>query len=166
MWTTIGGDGIKAYSEFNLGRFSKPTGVAVGSDGAVHVIDFDIGMVRKLSDGVWSTNGQITGGDEGIDAAFSGPVGVAVDSAGALYVTDWKIHRIRKHTGGVWSTIGGSSTAGFSNTGTGQFDRPYGVAVGSDGAVYVGDQDNHAIRKLSGGVWSTDHRGRWIFWIH
>ena len=49
------------------------------------------------------------------------------------------------------STLAGSATAGADNgNGTAtQFNRPNGVAVDSSGNLYVADESNHRIRKIT-----------------
>ena len=76
---------------------------------------------------------------------------MAVDSDGNVYVADFYNHRIRKITSaGVVGTLAGSGTAGHHDaTGTeAQFNGPSGVAVDSDGNLYVADTVNNCIRKI------------------
>jgi hypothetical protein len=69
----------------------------------------------------------------------------------------WRIGtttRIRKITAaGVVTTLAGSGSYGGTD-GPGaaaSFAFPYGVAVGVDGTVYVADNNNHTIRKITAG---------------
>jgi sugar lactone lactonase YvrE len=88
----------------------------------------------------------------GTDAQFALPTGIAVDSQGNIYVADFDNHRIRLiTTKGVVSTLAGKGSPGFAdgNSQEAQFNNPAGVAVDSTGNVYVSDQANHCIRKIS-----------------
>lgn len=92
-------------------------------------------------------------------ATFNWPLAVAMDGTGNLYVTDSRNQAIRKISpAGVVSTFAGSGYAGYVNgTGTGaSFRNPAGLAIDAYGNVYVADQQNHAIRKITpGGVVTT-----------
>ena len=99
-----------------------------------------------------------TGGDGG-PAATAGlvhPTGVALAPDGSLYIVEWSAHRVRKVSpGGVISTFAGSSTgvSGYSGDGgpatSAKLYVPFGVALGADGSVYIADQGNNAVRKVT-----------------
>ncbi|WP_184338483.1 NHL domain-containing protein, partial [Prosthecobacter vanneervenii] len=96
----------------------------------------------------------------GSAARFNNPSGVAVDSAGNVYVADGDNSTIRKVTAaGVVNTLAGSAGETGSTDGTGsaaRFFYPNGVAVDSEGSVYVSDGDSNTIRKVTAaGVVST-----------
>jgi sugar lactone lactonase YvrE len=91
--------------------------------------------------------GQTDGTGDG--ASFQQPVGLTIDAAGNFYVCD--LHRIRKITPqGVVTTVAGSG-AGFIN-GNGQnarFRFPTAIAIDAANNLYVADQGNSMIRKIT-----------------
>ena len=110
-------------------------------------------MAGPLSD-------QASATSKGSTETFAYPIGVAVDSAGNAYVADQFNHTIRKITpDGVVTILAGTAGVAGSTDGIGsaaQFNSPTGVAVDREGNIYVSDQNNHIIRKITtGSVVST-----------
>jgi len=168
--TTLAGLSGNAGSADGMGsaaRFNRPFGVAVDAAGTLYVGDRTNNTIRKItSAGVVSTlAGSAVGSAGSADgtgsaALFASPTGVAVDTAGNVYVADLQNNTIRAITpAGVVSTLAGLAAIFGSADGTGsaaRFSFPSGVAVDTAGNVYVGDQGNHAIRKITpAGVVST-----------
>jgi hypothetical protein len=167
--TTVAGNGTWGFSGDNGPAISaglySPFGVAVDSAGEVYIADTDNFRVRKVSNGVITTvagNGTWTfGGDGGpaISAQVAGPTGAAVDSAGSVYIADTGNNRVRKVSNGVITTVAGNGTQGFSGDGgpasNSQLSYPAGVALDSEGNLYIADTGNERVRKVANGVIGT-----------
>jgi hypothetical protein len=90
----------------------------------------------------------------GTAAQFWLPTGVAVDGAGNVYVADFANNGVRKITpaGAVSRLAGNASGINGNNDGLGEaarFAGPARVAVDAAGNVFVADQYNNSIRKIS-----------------
>jgi DNA-binding beta-propeller fold protein YncE len=86
------------------------------------------------------------------NATFTKPLGIALDTnTETLYVSE--AHHIRKIKNGTVSLLAGSNVGanGFVDaTGdSARFDAPYGLALDTEGNLYVTDCGNHAVRKIS-----------------
>jgi hypothetical protein len=159
--TTLAGDGTPGSADGtgNAARFYEPTGVAVDGSGNVYVADASNHAIRKITlSGVVTTlagTAGVAGDSDGTGSAalFYVPIGVAVDGDGTVYVTDSGNNTLRKITPtGEVTTLAGVAGVTGDNDGTGsaaRFNWPTGVAVDSAGTVYVGDEGNQTVRKIS-----------------
>src|SRR5882672_4042764 len=89
----------------------------------------------------------------GAAARFNLPQGVATDSSGNVYVGDMENHTVRKITpAGAVSTFAGTPDIFGTADGTGaaaRFHSPRGVATDGADNVYVADEGNNTIRKIT-----------------
>ncbi len=97
-------------------------------------------------------------GKDRLLAFFDFPEDIAVDSSGNFYLADTFNHVIRKiNTDGIVSTVAGTGSYGdvTGAVSKAEFAYPRGVAVGSDGALYVADSENGKIKKIKNGTVTT-----------
>jgi DNA-binding beta-propeller fold protein YncE len=137
--------------------------VEVGPDGTVYILERQGNTLRAvdLRTGLITTRAG-TGakgfsGDGGPAAAatFNGPKELAIDPAGNLFIVDTENHAIRRidaRTGTI-STVAGSGQRGSGGDSgpapAAQLDRPHGVAVAADGSIWIGDTNNHRVRRVA-----------------
>jgi hypothetical protein len=150
-------------------RFRFPQGVAVDGAGTVYVADPGNVLIRQVtSAGVATTlagTANAPGSADGTGAAarFSFPGGVAVDAAGTVYVADSGNNTVRQiATGAVVTTLAGTAGQFGPADGTGtaaRFNGPTGIAVTSDGTLFVGDTGNSTLRKITAGAVVTTLAG-------
>jgi sugar lactone lactonase YvrE len=135
--------------------FNGPIGVAVDANDKIYVADTYNDRIRVIDkDGTTRT---IAGGGQagfvdsqnGMDARFNTPCGIAVSRNGVLIIADTGNHRIRAiENDGSVRTIAGSGKRGsddgflFSST----FDEPVGIAVDTDGTIFVADSRGSRLR--------------------
>lgn len=161
-----GDGGLATSAELNL-----PSGVAVDSSGNLYIADLYNSVIRKVSpSGVISTvagngtNGYSGDGGAATSAELYSPNAVAVDNGGNLYITDAAINVIRKvTTAGVISTVAGNLSFGYSGDGgpatLAELYNPAGVAVDSSGNLYIADEENNVVRKVTYSATGTGDPG-------
>lgn len=160
--TTIAGTAWARGSADGTGpaaQFYYPSFVAADGSGNLYVSDTDNNTIRKVTPagavttfaGIAGVHGSADG--SGGAAQFSSPTGIAVDASGTLYVSDQGNNTIRKITpAGAVTTLAGKPGVGGSADGTGPaalFSSPTGIAVDGSGNVFVADQGNDTIRRIT-----------------
>lgn len=158
--TTVAGSGeegnVDGIAEEAV--FDEPDGVTVTDEGDLYVTDSGNNEIRKIEeDGTVSTtagDGEAGYADGSVETArFNCPDGITVDSNGDLYVADTGNNRIRKISidAGEVTTVAGSGEAGSADgTGTdARFNVPANITVDSSGNLYVADEGNNVIRKIT-----------------
>jgi len=151
-------DGLGAAAQFNI-----PHSIAIDTASNLYVGDTFNNTIRRISPagnvttiaGTPAAKGYCDGVGIGTAARFTTPVGLSVDTNGNLYVGDTGNQTIRKVTpGGVVTTLAGrvGVTGSTNGTGTGTsalFNNPQGTTVDSAGNIYVADNVNRTIRKIT-----------------
>jgi DNA-binding beta-propeller fold protein YncE len=151
-----GGDGGPAEEA----RIFGARAVKVAPDGAVYILERQGSTLRRVDRAtgtittIAGTGGRGYGGDGGPAeaAVFDAPKEMALDRDGSILVVDTENHAIRRidPASGVVATIVGGRQGGGGDGGPASaagLDRPHGAVVGPDGALYIGDTNNHRIRK-------------------
>src|SRR5437763_937825 len=152
-----GGDGAPAREA----RIFGARAVKLGPDGTVYILERQGSSLRAVdaATGIINTVAGTTGrgysgdGRPALAAVFDAPKAMALDPDGNILIVDTENHAIRlidRNTGIVTTIAGGRQGAGGDGgpaAGAG-LDRPHGAVVGPDGAIYIGDTNNHRIRKL------------------
>jgi len=143
----------------SVATLPNPFAVALGPNGDLYFVQLG-GLVGRVTGGFARivagsrTGGQIADGG----LASSGKLGmrfgagIAVDATGNLYIAEDE--RVRKITSaGVIRTIAGNGTPGFSGDGgpaiSAQLNIPMGIAIDTDGNLYIADSGNVRIRKVT-----------------
>ena len=103
-------------------------------------------------------------GNKAVNAQLSTPEGLAVDLGGNLYIADLGNQRIRLVTpAGIISTIAGTGVAGYTADNvpatTSELSSPQEIAMDSAGNLYIADQGNNRIRKVTPGGTITTYAG-------
>lgn len=155
--TTIAGKSYGfADNKDSLAQFRYPADVAVDGQGNVYVADRYNNRIRKITpDGnVTTIAGTGVAGfknGQGDTAQFYYPTGIAVDASGNIYVADTYNQRIRKITPQrMVSTVAGKVYGFADNKDTlAKFRYPSDVVVDRSGNLFVTDQSNDRIRKIT-----------------
>jgi gliding motility-associated-like protein len=170
--TTFAGTGVSP-------AFYNLNGITVDASGNVYVSDAGNETIRKITPagavstfaGKMNAAGAANGPDT--TASFYGPLGLAIDKNGNIYVADNSNYLIRRITpAGLVSTYAGrvGINGAVNGPDTVATFNPQGCAVDKNGNVYIGDGNNHLIRKItplgvvstfagSGAVGSSDGTG-------
>jgi hypothetical protein len=132
--------------------------LAIDTDGNVFEANSSAGVINKY-DRSGSRAVLASGLRTQLEPLSNNTLAIALGGDGSLYVADKLTHVIRKiSTAGQVTTLAGTGVAGAVD-GTGinaQFNSPNGIAVDNAGNVYVGDELNYTIRKITpNGIVST-----------
>ena len=136
--------------------------VTVAADGMVFILERQGSSLRAVNPRtgvittVAGTGARGYGGDGGpaLAAVFDAPKELTIDPDGDILIVDTENHAIRRFDvkGGTVETIAGGRKGNEGDGGPARqagLGRPHGIAVGPDGALYIGDTENHRIRKLT-----------------
>ncbi len=138
--------------------FAKPTGLALDAAANLVVRSSGDNAIRLVT--AAGKAGILAGGGE--EAAlipgepkqepFSRFEGIALAGSEFIYTVEREKHRIvRFSRDGRTSVLAGGPDAGFADGdgASARFYEPAGIAVGPDGNLYLADQNNNAVRRIT-----------------
>ena len=155
--TSFNGDGIPATQA----SLAYPKGVAVAPDGSLYVGDANHHRIRRFVPGgtISTVAGNGTAGYSG-DGGPAGaatlrlPRNIAFGSDGSFFIADNSNFAVRRVSPtGVITTVAGTGVAGYSGDGgpatSARLREVRDVAVDAAGNIYIADEQNHRIRRVS-----------------
>lgn len=136
--------------------FQNPREITLDPEGNIYISDQPGGIiVRKITpSGVVSTYaGSVSWFADGLasNARFGSPHGLVTDTLDNTYIADYGNHAIRKITSdGTVSTVTGGQT-GYTDGALSEarFTNPVAISRDTMENLYIADQNNHMIRKIS-----------------
>ena len=158
LLSTNGGSSFSniATNQSNSGSYAwtVPTGVDA-STAEVRVQATSVGSPQGTSNVFTLIQAGVITTVPGVSGVLSSPNDVVVDSQGDLFIADTYNAVIREVNGttGAISIVAGNGTDGSSGNGgaatKAELDFPEGVAVDSQGDLFIADADNNVIREVN-----------------
>ncbi len=136
-------------------KFDTPLGIAIWNDKLL-IADSGNARLRLLVQN--GTVNTLAGSDtrDLVDgplssATFVNPTAIMVDNSGLVFVADGNAIRVIGRRVFPWLETLVGDRRGFEDGGArrARFNRPSGLAIGSQREIYISDSDNQAIRILS-----------------
>ena len=125
--------------------------LALREGNAVYKLDLRARVIRHVA----GTGEQGASGNGGPARAakLSGPKGIALAPDGRVYIADTESHTIRRidPAKGTIDLVAGTGSTGDGPDGDPRacaLRRPHGVFVDTDGSLFVGDSENHRVRRI------------------
>ncbi len=151
-------EGVPAFSA----SLNAPLRIRKDQQNNLYIVDTRNHRIRKVdatTKEIMTVAGNGTNGFSGdgglaTEASLSTPTDLAIDSKGNMYIADSQNHRIRKVDAatGIISTYAGRITSGFLGDGglatEARLLEPFGLALDTDGNLYIADTGNHCVRKV------------------
>jgi hypothetical protein len=161
--SAAGIDGFGDGAAATQARLNNPIGIAVDASGNLYIADAGHSLVRFVN----ASTGVITAiagngspgynGDWGpaANAELNNPSSVRVDAAGNVYIADLGNNAIRKveAASGTITTIAGNGAGGYYGdrgvSTAANLRSPSGLALDSAGNLYIADEANNVVRKVT-----------------
>jgi len=151
------GTGGNADGPGTQAQFWFPSRMVKDPEGNIYVLDFN--SIRKITpSGEVSTfvgggprdlNGNSLDG-KGTKASFKSPKGITIDKKGNLFVTEQGKVRKVAHNGVVTTVAGGNLLGDVDGQGANaRFHYTGGIAVDQSGNLYVVDEGNFKVKKVT-----------------
>ena len=153
-----GDQGLATNAQLNF-----PEDVCIDTSGNIYFADAYNNRIRKItiSTGIITTvagngvPGSSGDGGPATNAKLNEPSGLCIDKTGNIYIADYLNNKVRKVdilTGEIF-TIAGTGMVGYSGNGgpatNAQFNGPVKIFIDSTDNIYISDQWNSVVRKIS-----------------